>query len=141
MASLVLVTAGCVEQVERRGHLFTANDLQQVQPGMTQDQVRGVLGTPDTTSTVGANSYYYISSTAKGVSFLQPTEVDRQVLAVYFNPYGTVDHIANYGIRDGKVFDLISRTTPSAGNEKTLLEKLFRGVGKKKQLFEDGAPH
>ena len=103
---------------------------------MTQDQVRGVLGTPDTTSTAGQQTYYYMSSTARGASFLEPTEVDRQVVAVYFNPVGTLDQVANYSLKDGKVIDVIGRTTPSARGDKSLLEKLFKGVGKK-QAFDN----
>jgi outer membrane protein assembly factor BamE (lipoprotein component of BamABCDE complex) len=130
--------AGCAVQEERRGHLFVAADIQQVQPGMTQDQVRGVLGTPDTTSTVGSQAFYYISSTAKGAAFLEPTEVDRKILAVYFNPVGTVEQVANYTMQDGKVVDIIGRETGSAVGDKSLIEKLFKGVGKKQKLFDEG---
>ena len=37
---------------------------------------------------------------------------DQHVLAVYFDKSGKVDRIANYGMKDGKVFDFVSRTTP-----------------------------
>jgi outer membrane protein assembly factor BamE (lipoprotein component of BamABCDE complex) len=141
LASVLLLAAlplaACVSQEERRGHLFVAADIQQIQPGMTQDQVRGVLGTPDTTSTVGSQAFYYISSTAKGAAFLEPTEVDRKILAVYFNPAGTVDQVANYTMQDGKVVDIIGRETGSAVGDKSLIEKLFKGVGKKQKLFDD----
>jgi outer membrane protein assembly factor BamE (lipoprotein component of BamABCDE complex) len=132
-----LMLAGCVTQEERRGHLFVAADIQQIQPGMSQDQVRGVLGTPDTTSTVGAQAFYYISSTAKGAAFLEPAEVDRKILAVYFNQAGTVDQVANYTMKDGKVIDIVGRETGSALGDKSLIEKLFKGVGKKQKLFDD----
>lgn len=132
--ALGLVLAGCSTDLERRGHLLTANDLQQVQPGMSKDQVMGLLGTPDSTSTGDGLTYYYISSTEKRSALLPSTEIDRQVVAVYFNPVGSVDHVANYGLQDGKVIDTISRTTPSATGEKSFIEKLFRGVGKKKSL-------
>ncbi len=132
-----LPLAGCANQEERRGHLFVASDIQQIQPGMTQDQVRGLLGTPDTTSTVGADAFYYISSTARGAAFLEPTEVDRKILAVYFNPVGTVQQVANYSMQDGKVIDIIGRETGSAQGDKSLIEKLFKGVGKKQKVFDD----
>lgn len=139
-AALLLLASplvGCVVQEERRGHLFVASDLQQIQPGMTQDQVRGVLGTPDTTSTVGNQAFYYISSTAKGAAFLEATEVDRQILAVYFTPAGTVQQMANYSMKDGKVIDIIGRETQSAQGDRSLIEKLFKGVGKKQKVFDD----
>ena len=132
----VLTTAGCALQEERRGHLLVDSDVQQVQPGMSQDQVRGILGTPDTTSTVAPSTFYYISSTVKGAAFLEPTEVDRHILAVYFNQFATVDQLANYTMKDGRVVDVIGRTTPTARGDKSLIEKLFKGIGKKQTLFD-----
>lgn len=132
---VILPLAGCAMQEERRGHLLQPADIQQVRPGMTQEQVSGVLGTPDTTSTVGQQTFYYISSTVRGTAFMEPSEVDRQILAVYFTQFNTVDQVANYTLKDGKVIDVIGRTTPTARGDKTLLEKLFKGVGKK-QFFD-----
>lgn len=132
--------AGCSEQVLKHGQHFTQSDLQQIQTGMSKEQVRLTLGTPSTTTTAtatGSETYYYISSTATQTAFFKPSEIDRQVVAVYFNPMGTVERIANYGIKDGKVFDFISRTTPApGGNDEGLLKQLFRNLGTK-QVFGD----
>lgn len=138
--SLALSTlAGCGATVTKHGQIFRATDLQTVQPGMSQDQVRVALGTPATTAVVGSgNAFYYISSTDSQSSFFLPTEMDRQVVAVYFNNGGTVDNVANYGLKDGKVFDYVSRTTPAPGaKDEGILKQLFRNLGKK-QLFGDG---
>lgn len=135
---LALVIGGCSGQVLKHGHQFRENDIQQIQPGMSQDQVKLTLGTPATTAAVnGGQAYYYISSTDKQIAFLTPTEVDRQVLAVYFTPLGSVERVANYGMKDGKVFDRVSKTTPAPGvGDEGLLKALFRNLGKK-QLFGD----
>ena len=94
-----------------------------------------MLGSPDTTSVIGGgDAYYYIASTKQTVAFLKPTEVDRKVLAVYFNPVGSVEKVANYGLKDGKVVNLISKETPSHASEKSLLQQLFRNLGTK-QLY------
>lgn len=132
-----LASAGCTATVTKHGHLFQETDLQQIQPGMSQEQVKLTLGTPTTTSTAAnANAYYYMSQTMKQSSFMAPTETDRQVVAVYFNQVGTVDRIANYGIKDGKVFDTISRTTPSANqNDDGILKQLFRNLGQRGSIF------
>ena len=130
--------AACSGQIIKHGHQFRETDVQQIQPGMSQDQVKLTLGTPATTATVnGGAAYYYISSTAKQVAFMLPTETDRQVLAVYFNPLGTVERVANYGQKDGKVFDHVSKKTPAPGvGDDGILKQLFRNLGKK-QIFGD----
>lgn len=135
-AGLVLFTAGCSQQITKRGAQFRDTDIQQVQVGMGQEQVRMILGTPSTTSTIGdGQAYYYISSIEKQAAFFKPSEVDRQVLAVYFTPTAMVDRVANYGLKDGKVFDYSSRTTPApGGREDGILKSLFRNLGQK-QIF------
>jgi outer membrane protein assembly factor BamE (lipoprotein component of BamABCDE complex) len=132
----LIVMSGCAEQITKHGHIFRESDIQQIQTGMSQDQVRMVMGTPTTTTTSGSgNVYYYISSTTKQSSFLLPKETDRQVAAVYFDANGGVERVANYGLKDGKVFDFISATTPAPGaRDEGLLKQLFRNLGQK-QIF------
>ena len=134
-----LTTTGCSEQITKHGHQFHETDLQAIQPGMSQEQVRTTLGTPATTAVVGSgDAFYYISNTMAQSSFFLPSEKDRQVVAVYFNQGGSVETVANYGLKDGKVFDYISRKTPAPGaNDEGILKSLFRNLGKK-QLFGDG---
>lgn len=131
-----LAVSACSEQITKHGHQFHDTDLQAVQPGMSQEQVRATLGTPATTAVVGSgNAFYYISSTMAQSAFFTPSEKDRQVVAVYFNQGGMVEQVANYGLKDGKVFDFISRTTPApGGKDEGILKSLFRNLGKK-QIF------
>ncbi|HXF53540.1 MAG TPA: outer membrane protein assembly factor BamE [Hyphomicrobiaceae bacterium] len=136
-AALCAFTAwACSPIITKHGHQFRDKDVEQIQAGMTQEQVRSVLGSPATTATLGrGNAYYYISSTTSQVSFLTPTEIDRKVLAVYFSQHGTVERVAHYGLKDGKVFDFISRTTPPADTrDESLIRQMFRNLGQK-QLF------
>jgi outer membrane protein assembly factor BamE (lipoprotein component of BamABCDE complex) len=132
----LLLLPACSEQITKHGHQFRQTDLQSIQPGMSQEQVRTTLGTPATTAAVGAgNAFYYISSTMGQTSFMLPSEKDRQVVAVYFNEGGSVESVANYGLKDGKVFDYISRRTPSPGaKDEGLLKQLFRNLGTR-QIF------
>lgn len=132
-----LATAGCAEQITKHGHHFNENDVASVQPGMSQEQVKMSLGSPATTASVPTgNAYYYISSTMKQTSFMAPEETDRQVVAIYFNQVGSVERVANYGLKDGRVFDFIKRTTPAPGTEEDgILKQLFRNLGKKQNIF------
>lgn len=128
---------GCAEQVIKRGYHLNASDIQQVQPGMGKEQVRAKLGTPTTSSTIeNGSAYYYISSTHTQTAFYKPSEKNRQVVAVYFNETGTVDRMGNYGLKDGKVFDYISRTTAApGGQEDGILKQLFRNLGQNTSIF------
>ena len=94
----------------------------------------GPWPSPSTTATFDNEVFYYISQTRKRpVAFMNPKLVDQRILAVYFNKEGRVDNIANYGLKDGKVFDFISRTTPTSGQEMSYLTPIFRLIGGSKQ--------
>jgi outer membrane protein assembly factor BamE (lipoprotein component of BamABCDE complex) len=132
-----VILSACGETITKHGHQFQDNDLTQVSSGMSQDQVRTTLGTPTTTATVGAGSaYYYISSTTGQTSFFKPVEKDRKVLAVYFSPLGSVDRVAQYGLKDGKVFDYVKQQTPTPARDEGILKALFRNLGTKQLGLE-----
>jgi outer membrane protein assembly factor BamE (lipoprotein component of BamABCDE complex) len=57
---------------------------------------------------------------------LPQKEVDRRVVAVYFDKNRRVQRLANYGIQDGKIFDFVSRTTATTGQELSYLTYLFK---------------
>ena len=133
--ALLALVQGCAPTVVRHGHHLTDTDIQQIQTGMSQAQVSGVLGTPTTTATIGSGqAYYYISSTQEQTAFFTPKETDRKVLAVYFSQHGAVDRVAQYGLKDGKVINYSKNQTPSHAREDGILKSLFRNLGKK-QLF------
>ncbi len=102
--------------------------------GASQDQVLIVLGTPSTVATLSGEVFYYISQrTQRRVAFMDQSVTDQRVLAVYFDKNRQVQRVANYGLQDGKVFDFISRTTPTSGQEISYLTPIFRLIGGSKQ--------
>jgi outer membrane protein assembly factor BamE (lipoprotein component of BamABCDE complex) len=132
VAALCILTAlsGCASDITRHGHVFAEEDLAQVKEGMSQDQVILALGTPDTKSTASQSAFYYISTTTeRSAAFLQPSIVDRKVVAIYFDQDNLVKTVANYGIEDGQVIDFVTRKTPSRGSDDSLLKELFRNIG------------
>ncbi len=125
-SAIALAAAGCLATTYQRGYVFDETSLEQVPVGASQEQVLLVLGTPSTIATVSGEVFYYISQrTERKVAFLNPEVVDQRVLAVYFNPERRVERIANYGVQDGRVFDFISRTTPTGGEELSFLRQVF----------------
>ena len=119
--ALGLMLGGCITQTYQRGYVIPEGALDQIPLGASQEQVLIVLGTPSTVATISGEVFYYISQRTEQTSFLPQKEVDRRVVAVYFDKNRKVQRLANYGIRDGKLFDYVSRTTPSGGEQQSII--------------------
>jgi outer membrane protein assembly factor BamE (lipoprotein component of BamABCDE complex) len=50
------------------------------------------------------------------------------VLAVYFDDNQTVQQIADYGLKDGQLFDFVTKTTPTRGRDDKVLQQVLSGV-------------
>ncbi|MHA6642170.1 outer membrane protein assembly factor BamE [Mesorhizobium sp. A623] len=114
-----------------QGYIVDQQSLDLVPVGSSREQVLLALGSPSTTATFDNEVFYYISQTRRrSVAFAKPKLVDQKVLAVYFGKDGRVSQIANYGLKDGKVFDFVSRTTPTGGKDQNFLAQVIQGAGK-----------
>ena len=121
-------SAGLNEEINR-GFVMDEDAIAKIKPGMDVQAVLQTLGTPSTTSTVGNRTFYYVSQrTRRMFQFQSPAVVDQNVIAVSFNKNSKVEKIANWGLKDGVIFDFINRTTPTGGEEQSFLRNLFRGV-------------
>ncbi len=54
--------------------------------------------------------------------------IDRTVLAVNFDQRGVVRGIERYGLEDGRIINLETRTTETGGREMGVLEQLFGNI-------------
>ena len=130
LAAVALVCAGlgaCAGEQFQKGYILPPGALEQIPIGASQDQVLIVMGTPSTVATLNGEVFYYISQRAqRKVAFMNQQLVDQRVIAVYFDKNRQVQRLANYGLQDGKIFDFISRTTPTSGQEMSYLTPLFK---------------
>ena len=130
-AAIALVCAalgGCGEQFQK-GYILPPGALEQIPIGASQDQVLIVMGTPSTVATLNGEVFYYISQRAdRPLAFMNDKIVDQRVIAIYFDKNRQVRRLANYGLKDGMIFDFISRTTPTSGQEINYVAPLFKAL-------------
>jgi outer membrane protein assembly factor BamE (lipoprotein component of BamABCDE complex) len=132
VVSLALLLGGCFGETFQRGYVLPEGALEQIPLGASQEQVLLVLGTPSTVATVSGEAFYYISQRAdRPISFMPTSITDQRVVAVYFDKDRKVQRLAEYGMKDGKVFDFISRTTPTSGSENSFISYIFRTIENK----------
>ncbi|MFC0191249.1 outer membrane protein assembly factor BamE [Aureimonas pseudogalii] len=127
----LMALGGCqTAQVYNQGYIVDEQALAQVPVGSSREQVMLALGSPSTTATFDNEVFYYISQKrVRPVAFMNPRLVEQRILAVYFGADNTVTRIANYGLQDGRVFDFISRTTPTGGKDSSFLGSILSDEG------------
>ena len=127
IALVCAVLGGCTGEQFQKGYILPPGALEQIPIGASQDQVLIVMGTPSTVATLNGEVFYYISQRSeRPIAFMNMRVVDQRVIAIYFDRNRQVQRLANYGLQDGRIFDYISRTTPTSGQELNYLTPLFK---------------
>jgi outer membrane protein assembly factor BamE (lipoprotein component of BamABCDE complex) len=129
VASALALAACSTRETFQRGYVLPEGALEQIPLGASQEQVLLVLGTPSTVATVSGEAFYYISQRAdRPIMFMQTAVTDQRVIAVYFDRDRKVQRLAEYGMKDGKVFDFVSRTTPTSGNDLNVITTIIHNL-------------
>ncbi len=80
-AVLLLASAGCVYRMDiQQGNLLEAEQVEQVEVGMTRSQVRFLLGTPMVIDSFQTNRWDYVYSLRRGHS----RKIEKRHLVVWF---------------------------------------------------------
>jgi outer membrane protein assembly factor BamE (lipoprotein component of BamABCDE complex) len=127
MVALGVLLGGCFSETYQRGYLLPDGALEQIPIGSTQEQVLIVLGTPSTVATLSGEAFYYISQRSeRPIAFMPQRIVDQRVIAVYFDKGRRVERLADYRLKDGRVFDFVARTTPTGGKDYAYINAMFK---------------
>lgn len=100
-------------------------------PGATsQQEVEAMLGSPSTISVLDGEQWYYIGSLTESLAFLEPEVLERQVVAIRFDPQGIVQSVDAFGQERGKEVEVVERETPTRGNDLTFLQQFLGNIGR-----------
>ncbi len=130
---LVLLSAltACTPVVVVHGQQPDPDVLAEIEPGSSSRRdVETALGTPSTQGVFRENVWYYMSERTERTAFFEPELLERKIVAVVFDDEGVVEDIVTYTENDKKEVELVSRVTPTAGNELSILQQLFGNVGR-----------
>jgi len=132
-AALLAVTlAACTSSsslVTKRtqGYEISESAMAQIRTGQSQELVRLVLGSPQSTNTFGDQSaYYYVETKVRQTAFGLTMIDSRTVLVVYFDKNKKVVDKAVYGLQDGKTIAIESRRTPSYGEDRSFIDQILQ---------------
>lgn len=142
--ALPLAVAGCDTIVDQRGFAPTPGSLEKLETGtQSREDVVRLIGSPSAVATFNPNVWYYISQKQEYYAFLRPTMLDQSVIQLSFNDTGRLTTIKKYDLSDARDITMVSRITPTAGKEMTVLEQIMGNVGRfsgPRQESNPGAP-
>lgn len=128
-AALLSALAACEPIVRVHGYAPQDAQLDQLQVGVDgPGTVAQKIGRPSTGGVVRDNTWYYVSSRTESVAYQAPEIVERRVVAVHYNDDALVSGVDVYGLEDGRIINLATRTTPTFGRELTVLQQLFGNI-------------
>ncbi len=96
----------------------------------TTSSVRRKLGEPTIVGTFENNRWYYVSTVSEQKMYEHPVPIDRTVVQLAFNEAGLLEGVNRYGLEDGQIINLESRTTPTYGRELTVIQQFFGNLGR-----------
>jgi outer membrane protein assembly factor BamE (lipoprotein component of BamABCDE complex) len=112
-----------------QGYALSQDALSQIRPGQSEDLVIVVLGSPQTVNAfTEGNAWYYVETKVDQTAFGLTTVRERTVLAIYFDKNKKVADKAIYTAKDGKLFTIEGRKTPSYGEDKSFIESLIDSI-------------
>jgi outer membrane protein assembly factor BamE (lipoprotein component of BamABCDE complex) len=133
--------AACETIIDQRGFAATPGSVEKLDVGsQSREDVIRLIGSPSTVGTFNPNVWYYISQKQETYAFLKPTMLEQNVLQLNFNESGRLQAMKKYDLADGKDIDMVSRITPTAGKELTVLEQIMGNVGRFSGPRQDSNP-
>lgn len=129
-AILGLGLSGCAATVKNHGYAPDEELLAEIAVGQdTRGSVRRKIGRPSSTGVFTKTGWYYVSTTVEEYMYNAPEVTDRRVVSVQFDTNDVVASVNVYGIEDGRVIDLQTRTTPNQGRQLTIMQQLLGNLG------------
>lgn len=126
-----MLASACSPIRHTHGYTPRSNELDDIRVGVdTRATVQNKLGRPSTLGAFDDEEWLYISIKSETVAFFEPEVKEQRVVMVVFDQEGRVSDVGDYGIEDGRVIDLVSRTTPTSGRKLTILQQAFQNIGR-----------
>jgi outer membrane protein assembly factor BamE (lipoprotein component of BamABCDE complex) len=144
VGALLPMLSGCETIIDQRGFAPTPGSLEKLEIGsQSREDVVRLIGSPSAVATFNPNTWYYISQKQETYAFFKPEILEQNVLQLTFNESGRLQAMKKYDLSDGRDIEMVSRITPTAGKELTILEQIMGNVGRfsgPRQETNPGAP-
>ncbi|MCS6778664.1 MAG: outer membrane protein assembly factor BamE [Geminicoccaceae bacterium] len=130
-ALALLLVGACSPTTVNHGYRLDTARIDLVRPGVTtREEVERLLGSPSTVATLDGGTWYYVAQRKERANFYQEKLVEQEVVAIAFDPRGIVTRVERSGLEDAQPVEPVAETTPTRGNEFTLLQQVVGNIGR-----------
>jgi outer membrane protein assembly factor BamE (lipoprotein component of BamABCDE complex) len=144
LVGALIPLAACETIVDQRGFSPTPGSVEKLEVGsQSREDVVRLIGSPSAVATFNPNVWYYISQKQETWAFTKPVMLEQDVLQLNFNDSGRLQAMKKYDLSEARDIAMVSRITPTAGKELTVLEQIMGNVGRfsgPRQETNPGAP-
>ena len=128
---LVMATlAACGGQYRNHGYMPLAEDVDALIVGVdTRDSIIEVMGVPTTGGVLTEEAMYYVRSRVHHKGYVQPNEIQRDVLVFSFDKDQILRNVERFGIEKGKLIRLEHRVTEAPGGDRSILQQIIGSIG------------
>ena len=128
--ALAMLASACSPIYRTHGYTPADEELADSRVGQdTRGSVRRKIGRPYGAGIFTDEGWYYVSQRMEHLTYHEPEVIERKVVAVLFDPNDIVASVNVYGLSDGRIIDLETNTTPTFGQELTILGQAFSNLG------------
>lgn len=137
-----VAASACTIEKQPRGYYLDEKKATALTPGFdTQGSVQLMMGNPSIASTFDQTTWYYISEMARRKSLGKPKPIERNILAIHFDPGGMVTEVERYTLADGRKIKPRKDATPTRGKKLGVFEQIFSNIGRFSNLpGQEGPP-
>lgn len=118
------------------GNMPSSDRVSQIKTGQSKEEVSYILGSPSLMTGLNDNHWIYMSTTAEKIAFLNPKEVERDILALTFKD-DTLEKIEKFDLSDGNDIAIDKDETKPVEEKIGFFRKYFGGAGHY-QMFGNG---
>lgn len=116
---------------QTRGNKVDPELLAQLVPGTSsRADATALIGSPTARATFDDNTWIYINETTKPIIGGTQRIRDQQVVVLTFDQGGVLRSVEKRGQDDAQDVSVVSRSTPSPGNNASVLQQLLGNVGR-----------
>ncbi len=131
LIAVILCLTACSTTIEERGVKLDADKIRAIEIGKSSiTDVAGMLGSPAATSNFGDLTWYYISQEMESWAFMKPKLNRQNVVIIRFDKSGIAQAVETKELKDAQDVAAVSKTTPSAESQLTILQQLLGNVGR-----------